>query len=754
MRNQYLIARLEDAGYQYVGRLGELLGDRFPAVAAEIDVASGILDYIVALQDMPEPVLADPSEYGEFIFSHESRSSNQLKDFYDPSWATLYRLLGTQWFSCLLRGVVLKPHGRSWIQLTGAPVYNSPQIPEKSKEACSGKSRNHRESISRLAVKSLNKGESIRFGSKDYVLDTNAATIFPSLRNKYRFKVAALLQEFEKRSARLVVDLDKFCADDSIVSRQSVLNVSMIALKQCIPKPLIGPANFGPLRNGVCEWIYMGRYESTSLNFFVKGWKSSGLVWLGQSTNAAHHQMAQRTLLHLVEWIFTFVVPRIVKRFFHLAQQSNQTGGCYYYRKDYWHKKYSQQMKELSKQLEPVSKSATAPFNIPARVHLVLKPDGETRPVINLSHLKQALRPSRLVLDFLTQDSPCRLRSLSDFLPRLVRFQRQHYGKRFYCVKVDIAKCFDSINTDKLLAVLQAKLDNTKFQAYNLWDERRSRKVTILTTNGQYELPESAISSVLRHYSTEVISASAVLQTIAVLLKQLLVQAGSVTLQKCAGIPQGSSASNALCNFALDHILRSAFKEYIADPNSLLLHYVDDILFVSTQEQTASRFKRRMELGFPEFNVSVQPKKTQCNFMGGNRQLKLVYLGTCFDAATLNVLPLKLPPFKVHTEQSGWWIRRRLEGTINLRFASQFHSFDRHNVVLSDNNVRLFAATMGRALAARMHYLGANWALRRKLFDQLLAKALKLYSRCGGRNKRLFISVCISEYRKRCKRYK
>ncbi|PRT54466.1 Telomerase reverse transcriptase [Wickerhamiella sorbophila] len=752
MQDNYLITRLENAGFKYVGRLGVILGDHFPAVVAEIEVSSGILDYIVALKEMPDAIPANSSEYGEFIFACESRSSNQLNDFYHPAWATLYRSMGTNWFSSLLRGVVLKPQGRSWIQLTGPAVYDPPQIREKSKKAPSFKSRKHRMCTSRLATRLLYKGDSIKFGSKEHAIEANATAIFPSMRSKYRFKVSKLLEKFEKRSTWLNVDLDKFCAGDSVVPRRVVLNVTMIALKQCIPKELIGP-NIIPFRDGVREWISMGRYESTSLNFFVKGWKSRGLVWLGQSNNAAHHQMTQRMLLHLIEWLFSVVVPRIVKRFFHIAQQSNHAGGCYYYRKDLWHKRYNQQIKELSKQLEPVTEHPMAPFNTPARIHLVLKPNGETRPVINLSHLKNALGPSRLVLDFLTLASPCRLRSLSDFLPRLVRFQRQHFGKRFYCVKVDIAKCFDSIDTDKLIYVLKSRLANKAFQAYNFWDERRGRKVTILASNGKYELPETATNSVLRHYSTETISGSTVLQTISVLLKQLLIQGGSVALQKSSGIPQGSSASNALCNFALDHILRSAFGEYITDQNSLLLHYVDDILFVSTQEQTACRFIRRMKEGFPEFNVFIQPKKTECNFSGENREMNLIYLGTCFNAATLDVLPLKLPPFKVRTEHPEWWIRRRLEGTINLRFASQFHSFDRHNVILSDKNIKFFATAIGRAMAVRMHYLGANMSLRKKLFDQLLAKSLKLYSRCGGRNKPLFISVCISEYRKRSKRY-
>lgn len=757
--SDWLVGKLKASGFEYCGRLGTLLSDFYPHVVIEIDFSTGILDHILALRSLPTASQTYQEEYAEFLASRAFQIPRSSISFLQsPGWDELYRSLGASWFAEFLsQGALLKPHDYSWIQILGSPIFKPRN---RFLQSCSVSNRSSKTpQVGWLATQEFKKRDVVNFSMKQLNFDATAEAVFPKLKLRYRREVEPLLKSASRRFRRLVIDLDHFCGpEDKPASREAVINVAFQCMKIVLPKQLIGSVNYPALRRGIREWVFLGKFDTVSGDYLVKQWKTSGLQWLGGPSNADHQKMAQRVLLQLVLWLYKVLLPRVVRRFFHLVQHAKSPMGCFYYRCDLWQQRHAQVMQSFAQSLSPPNQhDLPNVFSEAARVHLILKSDTESRPVINLAYLKKWLQPAKLVLSQLTRDAPTVLRSPVDFIPRLAKFSREHYGRRFYVVKVDIASCYDSANTEWLYEQLRSKLQDRKFDIHHFWDQRRScpsyTVVDATTAERASKLPSNVTNSVLDPKPVERVLGNEILERVRLLLGYLPVKVGRNVLRKCKGIPQGSSISNVLCNFFLSTMVNDELKEFLEDPNSVFMQYVDDILFISTNERQAARFQRRMYRGFPQHNLFVREDKTQCNLNGVNLE-RVLYLGTYFDCSTLQVLPLKPIRFQVQPSHKRVWMRQRLESMISLRYCAVFYAFALHNVPMSDNVVRLLARGVGVSLASRMHYMRVTPPMRRRLFDKMLGKAVRHFIRNGGTNYRLFISSCTTDYRRRSRRYR
>lgn len=52
----------------------------------------------------------------------------------------------------------------------------------------------------------------------------------------------------------------------------------------------------------------------------------------------------------------------------------------------------------------------------------------------------------------------------------------------------------------------------------------------------------------------------------------------------------------------------------MTDPRSLLVRFIDDMLFISTSYSKATQFLERMLPGFPEYGIEISLRKVATNF--------------------------------------------------------------------------------------------------------------------------------------------
>lgn len=80
------------------------------------------------------------------------------------------------------------------------------------------------------------------------------------------------------------------------------------------------------------------------------------------------------------------------------------------------------------------------------------------------------------------------------------------------------------------------------------------------------------------------------------------------------GIPQGSILSPILCSLFYGDFDRKHLSSFMNDPESLLVRFIDDMLFVSTSYSTATQFLELMLPGFAEYGIEICLHKVATNF--------------------------------------------------------------------------------------------------------------------------------------------
>ena len=102
-----------------------------------------------------------------------------------------------------------------------------------------------------------------------------------------------------------------------------------------------------------------------------------------------------------------------------------------------------------------------------------------------------------------------------------------------------------------------------------------------------------------------------------------------------------------LCGYFYSDMEKTHLSEISQDPDSLLLRWVDDFLFITPHKILASKFLNVMHNGIPEYGCFINREKTLTNFdvvTDDGEQVKKVcastrfpWCGYLFDTVTLEV---------------------------------------------------------------------------------------------------------------------
>ena len=105
--------------------------------------------------------------------------------------------------------------------------------------------------------------------------------------------------------------------------------------------------------------------------------------------------------------------------------------------------------------------------------------------------------------------------------------------------------------------------------------------------------------------------------------------------------------STMLCGYFYSDMEKTHLSEVSQDPDSLLLRWVDDFLFITPHKILASKFLNVMHNGIPEYGCFINLEKTLTNFdavTDEGEQVKKVcastrfpWCGYLFDTVTLEV---------------------------------------------------------------------------------------------------------------------
>lgn len=259
----------------------------------------------------------------------------------------------------------------------------------------------------------------------------------------------------------------------------------------------------------------------------------------------------------------------------------------------------------------------------PSRQVLIPKGNGKTRP-ITICNLEDKIVQTAVAMILEALYEPLFNQRSLGFRPRRGAHQalRTAYrllekNERPIVIECDLEKCFDSIEHDKLIELMQKRIVDPRF-----------------------------------------------LRLTQRLMKTEVKQADSGKIVKnLRGTPQGSVVSPILANIYLHYVLDSWFEKNFAHRYQTMIRYADDVTFCFKKPERALSFLRSLKSRLTEFKLSLNPDKTKIvDFSKDNHQV-INLLGFTFywgkDRKKRSLLKLKTRSdrFRDSVQDFKMWIK-------------------------------------------------------------------------------------------------
>lgn len=366
--------------------------------------------------------------------------------------------------------------------------------------------------------------------------------------------------------------------------------------------------------------------------------------WLeGLGAKAKHRVYIQ------VIFAITKFIQELLRRFFYITIGNPFSEMLIYFRYDLWQKVQLKSLKRLidDKVLHPFAIDGSIseiPFIATSKLKFFLKKDGlrlictkykdsKRRIVFDKSHavlayvLKRTLNYKRF--------------TLNDLLEGLKRFRKkliEDENAKIYFVRADIKDCFQSILQETLRSIVSKTLrSNLESDCIEMMKCKCFLKVsqrylvrwsmepnTLEEVNKKFRFIEKDEASLIQ-LSTEEFENE--------YLRPLImnpVLRESKTSKNCfnliKGLRQGCKFSPVLCSIYIQEAFNKYIGDFLKSEDCQVFHWVDDILFLSTDFEKAKIFMHKMLQGFKEFNLQMNLEKLACNFTCPNLDERLCRL--------------------------------------------------------------------------------------------------------------------------------
>jgi len=192
-----------------------------------------------------------------------------------------------------------------------------------------------------------------------------------------------------------------------------------------------------------------------------------------------------------------------------------------------------------------------------------------------------------------------------------------------YYVRTDFQDAFTSIKQDKLLAVVQSQIEESLGGQMQMVHIHSMDAVTFgsggsvyckkLKYIGELPTPEFPVGSLVFFRKTSVVSLDQIRNAVKKHIQRNAVKWSGRCWGVTRGIVQGDRLSVALCDLLLTDLQATRLKD---QSDGRLYRFVDDYVFVSSDQTMARRFLAAMSAGFHEYGLQLNQSKTETNLTG------------------------------------------------------------------------------------------------------------------------------------------
>lgn len=654
---------------------------------------------------LPSVLKAEEFSHEQFLFKtwkllrSKPAITSSNSEIHSGIWYRLISLIGRDWVAFILLNFrIYRPfryERGTWLQLAGPDTLVESELQFGSRHPF------------------LSKGVCITKADIMYRSSSEGALIFqgikPENQSHFHPELLPLLNRIPKRLSQYCT-LDRFGkikVPGPISETRKWAPLKAVAkfvchrLNKLLPISILGSKrNKVVFFESVTCWIKLPGFKKTSLKRMTRGIKLSEVPWLRNTDNC---RLAKQHLERCIEWIFQFLLKPLILHHFYLTEMSGKPGSLYYFNREVWFKSISTPAsKALIERLDGSSDSGSHELSTyqddkripndgstitPAveRWRVTPKVDGTTRVIINLKSFNESLKNAHLILRHVASASHTRLDSWHNWMIRLYNYRDEvtDHGqkkKSFYLVKLDVSSCYDNAKVAKVKEIASNSLKGGR-DVYRVQDVKRLCLNTGKLSNKRmaFKLPEPnrddaetfvaspdsphVASILLESGASSNVQGDSAMADIDRIFSDIHLKIFSRIMRYSSGIPQGSACSLDLCNIMLDDLVASKLGKFAEDPESLLLRYVDDFLFISTSEELVLEFQQAMLNDFEcEYGITCNPSKMSSTCGAKNSEVRRVnFLGHDIDPKSLDVFPKDVPRrIQIPTDANATYVRNLL----------------------------------------------------------------------------------------------
>ncbi|ETV92612.1 hypothetical protein H310_13066 [Aphanomyces invadans] len=447
--------------------------------------------------------------------------------------------------------------------------------------------------------------------------------------------------------------------------KDNVYECVRFVLDAVLPKQL-----WGCSKNHTCflqlvrTYLFSHMHDVHGLNGAVNAMAVTRIPWMQLHARSkcvpTEATKRKRMLLLIVSWIWSDLIDPMLRNYFYMTTTEGHFNHVVYYRHSVWTAIAGLGKVELAHgHLQPV---ATVPKSKTiSTIRFQPKPHG-VRPIVNLSRKPHGgvsiNRTLRLVHHVLRHECTmatlgATVANMNDIRAKLDLFRARWAAANnppLYFVTVDIARCFDTIRSRRLLKMLPRLLTQDRYMVrrhYLVQSTKagvRYKTCTAVLVPSELTRFEQLAASAASKHSVHIdgvvydyVHRRDLLKLVEDHLCANYVSIESDLFLQKEGIPQGSVLSSLLCNIYYADFEKNVLRPRIpvVAGQDLLLRYTDDFLLLTSNRQNAIKFEAIMHRGTKKYGCHVNPRKTQTNLHDASQVLH--WCGLTIDPATLAV---------------------------------------------------------------------------------------------------------------------
>lgn len=461
-------------------------------------------------------------------------------------------------------------------------------------------------------------------------------------------------------------------------------------IHRVIPLELLG-SNHNKIRfQAFCKvFLDLCRSDQLSIVHLMHCMRTTDCKWLPQDIRVDLQKVLLATVL---KWMFCDYLLECLRGCFYITDADVRRKELFYYRKETWKNLQDVYLKETvndgiirelsSEEMERITSQSSSRVCLangrllPKKhsMRLVMSFENKSNKKYNLRYwIQNYLNMLQYILKHDLNFNTCGIRGQADFHERWKSFINVHrvVGKMtcnepLYFVKLDIQSCFTSIKHNHLENVLKEIVGKNSrwrttsltlrfyfvFRVVNQRLKRTYKRITIPSHDSfLYHLKNLAMRNrvVVALTRKVIFKKRDIVENVLAYYRNTFIKFGKHYYHLLQGVAQGNPLSPVLCNLYYAHMATKYFQDFMppAAERDLLLRYVDDYIYVSSEKDKVIKFSSAMQRGIVDYNCNISVEKTITNFVkelslqdqnvNEERVTKIPWFGFLINTVTLEV---------------------------------------------------------------------------------------------------------------------